>query len=181
MRKVVVEYNVCKLEELTGINYRNAIDTVSRLIIEEWNEFDSVALLDSMKGAAERFGLKVTKWSIGLFDRNHVTLNGGLFDEERATYVAKWINDNLEEGAEGSCPFTGVHFDSYFFDYFKENGVDEDNVKSDIVKAITYMLETCVDNAEKYAIDDESALEYAEANKLEFLEDGRLYNGESER
>ena len=178
MRTIVKTIEVYELNELKGVNYRNAVESVSRQASEFWTEFESFELLESMKKSAEHFGMQVTNYSIGLFDRSYVKVETGCFDEEQAEYAVKWIADNYEAGADGTCPFTGVYFDSYFFDYFVKNGVPtEDNVKDEIVRAIGYMLETAVDNAENDMMDDGYMLDYASNNELSFLSDGAIFHG----
>ncbi|PAE24057.1 hypothetical protein [Bacillus sp. 7894-2] len=178
MRKIKIEFNVYKLNELTGINYRNAIDEISRARAEEWQEFDAEELLTSMRKAAEHFGMRVIDSSVNLFDSSHVLVDREGFDDEQAEHASQWINERYEDGVNGHCPFTGVHFDCYFFDVFKaQGGAKPETVKQDIVRAITFMLEECVNNAEQSINDDEDSLEYADMHELEFYDDGRIYNG----
>ncbi len=178
MKTIVKTFEVFELSELKGVNYRNALDAVSRQASEDWAEFESYELLESLKESAEHFGMKVTDYSIGLYDRSYVKVETGYFEEEQAEHAVQWIADNYKEGADGTCPFTGVYFDCFFFDYFVKNGVPtEDNVKDEIVRAIGYMLETAVDNAEKDMMDDDSLLDYAISNELSFLSDGAIYHG----
>jgi hypothetical protein len=182
MRKVTYTFNICRLDELTGLNRRSAMDSVGRQMAEEWNEFTSEELLASMKAVAKHFGMKVANWSMGLFSHgNSLKIDTDGFDDEDVLGVCEWLSENLKGGVEGSCPFTGTYHDCLFFDAMKKNGFEPATLKRDIVRAISYMLEKSIENAENEILNDDDVLRYSAMSELEFHEDGRIYHGEYEQ
>lgn len=181
MRTIVNTIEVFKIEELTGVNRRNALEATSRQAHELWVEIESHDLIESMSKAAEHFGLRVIDYSVGLFSRSYVKIDTGYFDEEQAEYAVEWINENHKDGREGSCPFTGVDYDCYFFDYFgdadMELGLTEENVQEHIVRAIVHMLEKAVYNAEADVTNDDYLLDCIAGEEYEFTSDGEIYRG----
>jgi hypothetical protein len=179
MRKVVYTFDVFKIGELTGLNRRTAMDAAGRQMAEEWQEFTSEELLESMKKVASHFGMAVTDWSIGLFSQdNRIKIDTKGFDDDDVLGVCEWLSDNLTEGVEGSCPFTGTYHDCLFFDAMKKNGYEPATLKRDIVRAITYMLEKSLENAENEILNDDDVIRYIAMSELEFYVDGRVYHGE---
>jgi hypothetical protein len=181
MRKVTYTFDIYTLEELTGPNKRAALDAMGRDMTEQWNEFTSNEVLQTMNAIAHHFGMKLEKWCFGLFNgRNGNTfkIDTGGFDEDEVDSLIEWIERNLEEGVNGSCPFTGVGFDCLFFDYFKKAGIERDTLKRDIIRAIAYVMEKAVENGENEVLSDTSIMEYASNMMFEFHKDGRIYQGE---
>lgn len=177
MRTVTQSYEVYKLNELKGVNYRNAIEAVSRQRTEDWIELESHDLVRAMEEAADYFGLRVTDYSIGLFDRSYVSVDRGYEDKEREAEMVEYLEAYVPKGTDGLCPFTGVYFDGYFFDYFKEYGIPTtEDVREEIAKAIAYMLERSIDDAERSILDDDYSLTYADEEELEFHEDGAIHH-----
>jgi len=177
MRKVTYTFNVLKLEELHGLNKRSAMDAIGRQMAEDWNEFTAHELIESMKESAYQFGMVVENWSFGLFSQdNWVNIDMEGFDDEDIPGALRWLNENMTNGLNGSCPFTGAYYDCLFFEYFKRAGIEEVTLKRDIVRAITYMLEKSIEIAENDILNDDEVLRYATEKELEFFEDGRIYH-----
>lgn len=180
MRTITITKNLYTIEELTGVNRENALDSVSRQRMEDFIEFHAEELRTSMQEAAERFGMTLRECNISLFDRSMVIVDptGLPDDNEQLEDLAKWINVNTDDGTNGACPFTGVFYDCYFFDYFAHNGLAKpDTLREDVTRAIAYMLKYAVKDAEESILDDTQCVEYAMENELEFLEDGTIFNG----
>lgn len=180
-RTVVKTVEVFKVTELNGVNYRNALESASRQRMEDWGEFSSSELLTSMQKAAEYFGLEVVDWSIGIFDRSWIKIDSDRFDDEQAPFAVEWLRENLKAGQDGSCPFTGVYYDGYFFDYFKDHemptGDDPEKVKRVLTKAIIRMMTLAIGDAENSLLSDEDTLEYIDGQELEFTGDGEVFYG----
>lgn len=175
-RTITKVETIYKMNELAGVNYRNAIDSVSRLRMEFWGEFNGSELVDSMKKAAEHFGMRLDDYQVGLFTRSYVEVDTLGFDDEQSPYAVEWLEHNLPAGVDGSCPFTGVYYDAYFFDYFKDNGIPTaKTVKREIVKAIMHMMKAAISTEENSILSDEDTLEHIEANEYEFHGDGTIY------
>jgi hypothetical protein len=178
-RTITKTYKVFKIGGLSGVNKQAALRAVERQRIEDFNEFHSMDLLDSMKAAAEQFQAELVNWDFGLFDRSSVIVATHRLTDEKA--ACRWINDNTASGVDGSCPFTGTSYDCLFFDYFKKNGATTPStVRSDIVKAISYMLKKAIDSEENSIMDEKYNEQYAKDQGLEFFEDGSIYHGETE-
>lgn len=178
MRTITQTFEVYGIRELEGINRRNALTATSNLRVEAWQEFESQELLASMQRAAQYFGMSLSDWSFGLFSRSFVQVDASLFDDEQAPYALEWIKENHKAGREGSCPFTGHHYDCAFFDYFgDEVEATEANIKREIPRAIIYMMERVIDFTENDILDDEACEVYAEEQELEFFKDGTIYHG----
>jgi hypothetical protein len=179
MRTVTTVTNLYTIEELGCANRTTALEAVARMREEDFNEFHSYDLVKSMTEAAEHFSMAITDYSIGLFDRSHVTVDTYHYmdlDNAEKNELVAWLNDNIEEGAKGSCPFTGVHYDCFFFDYFKKNGPTSYNtIHRDVPKAIVYMMEHVIDLEENSILDDKENEEYAKALDYEFRSDGTYY------
>lgn len=181
MRTITQTFEVYSIGELDGINRRNAITATSNLRVEAWQEFESGELLQSMQRAAQYFGMGLTDWSFGLFSKSFVQVDSSLFDDEQAPYALEWVKENHKEGREGSCPFTGHHFDCSFFDFFGDKVEStEKTIKRDIVRAIIYMMEHVIDFTEADILDDEACETYAEEQGLEFFKDGTIFHGEDD-
>jgi len=119
----------------------------------------------------------VENWSFGLFSQdNWVNIDMEGFDDEDIPGALRWVNENMTNGLNGSCPFTGAYHDCLFFEYFKRAGIEEVTLKRDIVRAITYMLEKSIEDAENEILNDDEVLRYATEKELEFYEDGRIYH-----
>jgi hypothetical protein len=179
MRKVTYTFNIHRLDELTGLNKRSAMDAVGRQMAEDFNEFTSHELVESMRKVCAYFGMTLTDWSFGLFTPdNRIKINTDGFDEDDILPMCEWLSANLDEGVDGSCPFTGVYHDCLFFDALKKNGFEPATLKRDIVRAVSYMLEKSIETAENEILNDESVERYIAMSELEFYEDGRIYHGE---
>lgn len=178
MRTITTVTNIYTIDELAGVNRQTALESVAREREETWMEFDSHELVESAKKAAEYYGARVVNWSIGLFSNSSVQVDLDGLELEDARLLATSINDMTEDGSAGTCPFTGTHFDCYFFDYFKEAGPTNPRaVRRDIGKAIFHMVRKAVQDEEESILSEATNKEYAEDMELEFLEDGTIYYG----
>lgn len=175
-RTVTKVETIYQVNELTGVNYRNALDSVSRLRTEFWGEFNGAELVASMEKASEYFGMRVYDYQVSLFSRSYIEIDTEGFDDEQSPYAVEWLEHNLQAGMDGSCPFTGVYYDCFFFDYFKDNGIPTTKtVKREIVRAIMYMMKAAISNEENSILSDDDTLDHIVANELEFLGDGTIY------
>ncbi len=180
MRTITTITHVYTIDELTGVNKQNALEAVARQRTEDFMEFHSEELRKSMQKAAERFNVELSDWSFGLFNRSYVTVDmtGFPTDEEEIKELVTWLNDHVDDGTNGDCPFTGVCYDSYFFDYFAHAGfATPDTVRNDIPRAITYMLRNALNDEENSILNDKDNEQYAIETELEFREDGTIFNG----
>jgi hypothetical protein len=179
MRTVTTVTNVYTIEELGCANRTTALEAVARMREEDFNEFHSYDLINSMKEAAWYFHMKVTDYSVGLLKESYVSIDIGRYavlGNEDKNEGVRWINENIEEGVKGGHPLTGTHYDCYFFDYFKEKGPTSHNtLHKDVPKAIVYMLEKAVEGEETLILSDEDNEQYAKENELEFRSDGTYY------
>ena len=178
-RTIVKTFEVFEMKELSGIARKNAIEATSRQAQDFWGSHEAYELVRSMEKAANTFGLKITSYSLGLFDSAEVVLDSSLFDQEQAEYAIEWIREHYKKGQDGSNPFTGCYFDCYFFDFFgDELESTPDTILEDIESAIGFMLERAIDSAETDMLDEAYMADYARDNDFEFTADGDLYHGE---
>jgi hypothetical protein len=181
MRKVTYTFDIYTLEELTGSNRRAALDAMGRDMTEQWNEFTRDEVGQTMEAVAHHFGMKLDSMCFGLFNGkngNTFKIDTGGFNEDEVDSLIEWLDNNLQDGQNGSCPFTGVGFDCLFFDYFKKAGIERDTLKRDIVRAIAYVMEKAVEMGENEVLSDVSIIEYASTMNFEFHKDGKIYHGE---
>jgi hypothetical protein len=179
MRTVTTVTNVYTIEELGCANRTTALESVARMREEEFNEFGTAELVHSLEKAAEFFHMEITEGEVYIFHNSYVAIDTegyeGLPNAEK-NHLVKRLNENIEKGSDGSCPFTGVHYDCYFFDYFKEKGPTSYNtIHKDVPKALVYMLEKAVEGEETLILSGEDNEQYAKENELEFRADGTIY------
>ncbi|WP_079516536.1 hypothetical protein [Rossellomorea marisflavi] len=185
-RTITRTYKVSSLEGLRGPNRQAALSAVARQREEEFNEFHSEELLNTLQAIALKFGALLKTWSFGLFSRSHVVVDTETMSEQVREQAVMWLNEHityrrgeLPEGCE--CPFTGVYYDEYFFDMLtQEEVLTVDNVGSIIARGIAFTLNRAITTEEESIISQEENERYALDMGLEFLEDGSIYHGEDD-
>lgn len=182
MRKEVKEIELYTFNELSADAKEVAIRHIQEDKLHAFNEWTSNEFATSIARFLERFNCSHGDMYIDLYSPSYIeVLTGNYFEqtnEERNRQV-EWLNDNIESGSDGSCPFTGVYTDCYVFDYFtRENRKTSYNtLHKDIVEAVDYALDTFLDT-ERENIEDESECErYADDTDFEFTSDGERYIG----
>lgn len=179
MREVVTTTKVYDIEELGHYSKERALRLVAERRHEDFMDFNSNELIESLREAGKHFYVDISNWSFGLFSTNVLRTNNTelvALDDEEKTELVEWLNDNIKSGSDGSCPFTGVCYDCYFFDYFKENGETSlETIDRDIGRALWYALNQAISDEEDSILDDEYNTTYAREMELEFTEEGGLY------
>lgn len=181
MRTIEKVFNVYTIDELTETAKEKALETMSEWYADDFANHYSEEFLKSAEAFAAKFNMKVTDWSIGLYDRNYITVDTqGYFEltnEERNALV-KELNESFESESDGVCSLTGVYTDCYFFDYFTANGKTSYNsIHKDIVEAVDFALRVFVSQEEENSRNEETLKELANRNEREFYENGTVYNG----
>lgn len=174
-----VSFKVYDIDELSEEAREKAINE-----LREGDDFfwEVRELVDSIEKASEFFNFEVTDYEVGLYSRSYIEVSNANYMElsnEEKNELVKWLRDNIESGADGSCPFTGVYYDCFFFDYFIRHGVEVtyNNLHKEVSNALEYQLDRGVEALEEEHGSDERYIEEANANEIEFYEDGRVYNG----
>lgn len=137
-------------------------------------------LVDSIEKASKFFSFELTDYRVGLYDRSYIEVSNANYMElsnEEKNELVKWLSDNIESGSDGTCPFSGMYFDCYFFDYFIRYDVEVsyNNLHTEVINALEYQLERGIEALEEEHDSDERYIEEANANDIEFYEDGRVY------
>lgn len=175
----IIETKVFTIDELHG----EALAEATRQAAEKYQNIHAdisiSEIVESARKAAEFFGMKLTDWSVGYYDRNYVQVDiDGYMSKtnDEKNDLVRWLNDNYEAGADGTCPFTGVIYDCYFFDYIKESGgVTYNNLHKIVPEAIDYLVEKSVRDEEAMIENVEYMREYASESGWEFTEYGDFY------
>ena len=181
MRKIEKVFNVYAINELTETAKEKAFETMWEWYADDFVNHYSEEFLKSAQAFVEKFNMKVTGWSIGLYDRNYIRVKTddyfNLTNEERNALV-KELNESFESESDGVCSLTGVYTDCYFFDYFTANGKTSYNsIHKDIVEAVDYALRVFVSQEEENSRNEDVLKELAEGRELEFYENGTVYSG----
>lgn len=174
----IIETKVFTIDELEGEALTEAIKQVAEKYLI-YNDHILGEIVESAQKAAEFFHMKLVDWSVGYYNRNYATVEideyMDLTNEEKNELVA-WLNENYEEGSKGKCPFTGVMYDCYFFDYIKEcGGVTYNNLHKIVPEAIDYLVCKAMEDEENTVANDDYMFEYAYELGWEFYEDGTFY------
>lgn len=181
MRTITTTTNVFEIAELTGSSLQNAIDQIQARRTENAAEHTTEEFMESAKLFAEKFGFKISNWSVGFFDYNNfLTVDtddySNLTNEDKNDLV-KLMNDTYKEETDGQCSLTGVYTDCYFFDYFKEKrGTSYNTFHKDVPAAMKAALKAFVSDQEQDLTDNEYAQQYANDMEMEFLQDGSIFH-----
>lgn len=174
-----IETKVFTINELKGDELEEATKQAADMYAE-YNDHSFEEILESARKAAEHFGMKVTDWSVGYYNRNYIEVDTEGYmelsnDEKNA--LVRWLHDNIEIGSDGTCPFTGVMYDCYFFDYFMRlpGDVSYNDIHKHIPEAIEYLVDKAVEGEENTIEDDDYMREYVEEMGWEFTEEGDFY------
>ena len=184
MRKETKEYTIYTIEELTGEAYTRAIQDVQEDKLHAFNEWTSEEFAKSIAGFLEKFNCDHGDMYIDVYDHGRsyievLTTNYFELSNKERNELVSWLNDNIETGSQGTCPFTGVFTDCYVFDYFiKENrGTSYNTLHKDIREAVDYALEAFLDSELENITDESECERYANDMDFEFTADGERYIG----
>lgn len=173
-----IEFNVFTINELKGEALTEATRQAANKYAE-CNDHSFSEIIESAKKAAEFFGMNLNDWSVGYYNHNFANVDiDGYMDKSNddKNELVRWLNDNYVEGADGTCPFTGVIYDCYFFDYIKETGgVTYNNLHKIVPEAIEYLVCKAASDEEKTIEDETCMQEYAGEMSWEFTEEGDFY------
>lgn len=172
-----VKFNVYDIDELSEEAKEKAIETLRS---EEDFFWEVRELVNSIEVASKLFNFELTDYRVGLYDRSFIEVSNAVYMElpnSDRNFLVEWLRDNIISGSEGSCPFTGVYLDCYFFDYFIRYDVEVtyNNLHKEVANALEYHLDRGVEALEEEHGSEERYIEIANANEIEFYEDGRVY------
>lgn len=172
-----VETKVYNFDELTD---GAKIEALAKIREQYDTTFNMEEVLSTLEKAAEHFSMRVMDYGIGTYNRNFIEIDTeGYMNLTNAdkNELVNWLNENIQSGSDGSCLFTGVIYDCFFFDYFMNDGVEVtfNNLHNEVVNGINYAMEKGVESIENEFEDDEYIASFIEANEYEFTEDGQLF------
>lgn len=171
-----IRFNVYTIDELK----EDALPVAMESIIDKYMEYNGEhafsEIVDSAIEAAKFFGMRLANWSVGYYQPCYTEIDASGYMElsnREKNGLVDWLNENIEEGVKGLCQFTGVTYDSYFFDYVKDaGGVTYNNIYKVVPEAIDYMVSTAARDEERTLEDSEYMREYAKEMGWKFYEDG---------
>ena len=173
-----VTFKVFDIDELSEEAREKAINE-----LREGDDFfwEVRELVNSIEKASEFFNFEVTDYEVGIYERSYIEVSNANYMElpnEEKNELVKWLRDNIESGSEGSCPFTGWYMDCFYFDYFIRHDVEVtyNNLHTEVLNALNYQLERGVEALEEEHGSDERYIEEANANEMEFYDNGDIYN-----
>lgn len=175
-------YTIDELKEVSASGYEKAIEAVSEQRQNNFYEFYALEIVNTLEKACEHFHMNLAYHSYGLYEGCFTRVGiEEYFDLSNAekNYLVKWLNDNMQDGKDGSCPFTGVCYDSYFFDSIIEqvglNGATYNNLHVIVPEAIDDCLRKAVTDEQNSIFNDEDCHNYAKDMELEFTEEGKIF------
>lgn len=176
-------FTINELENASNSGYHNALTNISQRRQEDFTDSYSYEVVSTLEKITEKFHMTLRDYSIGLFSHSYVRIDTDYYmdlDNESKNELVDWLNDNMEEGKKGSCPFTGVIYDCYFFDEVINlvgfDGVTYNNLHSVVPQAMANALKSIINDEENTVLDDKYNHEYAEEMDLEFTENGEIFN-----
>lgn len=177
-----IKFNVYDIDELSEEAKAKAIEKLREGDDMFWEVRE---LIDSIEKASEFFNFEITDYEVGIYeiyDRSYIEVSNDNYMElsnEEKNELVTWLRDNIESGADGTCPFTGVYYDCFFFDYFIRHDVEVtyNNLHKEVANALEFHLWRGVEALSEEHENDERYIEEANANEIEFYEDGRVYKG----
>lgn len=183
MRKVEIAlYTIEELKKLDTGAYNEAIESIRYVRETDFYDFEVREILDTIKKVAEFFHMELTHYDIQLWGPSYVYINVSNYyalSEGKKQELSKWLQESLQEGMDGSCPFTGVVYDCYFFDKVDKLinglGVDITNLDRLVPEALEEAVNQIVNDYERDTLNNESNEQYAIDNGLEFYENGVLF------
>lgn len=182
MRKEIKEIETFTIDELTGPARDKAIQHIQEDKLYHFNEWTAEEFAKSIAGFLEKFNCDHGDMCIDLYGHSYIeVLTGNYFEQtnqERNEQV-KWLNDNIQSGSDGSCPFTGVFTDCFVFDYFikEQRETSYNTLHKDVCEAVEYALDAFLDSERENITDESECERYANDMDFEFTADGERYIG----
>ena len=176
MRKI--ETTVYNIDELTGEARNVAISELSEVYSRFVTDLDIPELIQSIGKAGDAFGHALTDYSVGIYAHSYIEVSSDYWDDMDTEDQQAFINilkESAEDGRSGSCPFTGVYYDCFFFDYFKGIGLTVDNFSYHVINAMDYMKTEGVKSIGSEIESVEVLEDFAEVNGYEFTENGNIF------
>lgn len=184
MRKETKEFTIYTIDELTGEARNHAIKDVQEDKLHAFNEYTSEEFATSVSKFLEKFGCSHGDMYLDVYNHGQSyieVLTDNYFEQtnQERNELVKWLNDNIQAGSDGSCPFTGVFTDCYLFDYFikEDRGTSYNTLHKDIREAVDYALQAFLDSELENITDESECERYANDMGFEYLSNGERYIG----
>lgn len=177
MRQVTVTYNAYSFGELSPAAKARAVqDYLGSPEPYQWGD----EAMDAIKALAARFGGRIADWSIDWLGYSSPSwMRFDMPDDMEPHEVLEKLHglgsfDQETLRGDGDCKLTGYCFDEDAIDGFRRAFVQGTRNLADLMQAaFESWIEACHQDAE-YQFSEEGYGEHAEANNLEFSEEGRL-------
>src|SRR5699024_3477021 len=183
MRTVIEEYKVYDIAELKKVDelsYRTALENLSRQWANDIMEFDWYDFKDSLTAFLSVFNLKITDYSVSLYDHSYIYTNANDYREKHSNAE---INEHVKELNEmikkADCiDITGVWSDYIVMRYFENTDIKEVTY-NDIHKHLDNIAQWSLSEFKKLSEENISTekwlIDYAQNQDLEFDENGEKY------
>jgi len=194
--QTVVTYSAPELKEKLPRAFERALEDYRNSSQEsDWTH----ETIDSLKSLIQAAGLRMKDWSLGAYNRNNF-LKTDISDDAGELFGKRafaWIENNLlsslrvpwtgKERAEvrqyGSayyagkikpCPFTGYCADDEYLEEL-QNSIASGRTLKESFEDLADTCQSILERESEYQSSEGYFMEHAEANEMQFTEDGELF------